>query len=188
MAIAGSGSIYLCTKESDTESNLANSEKLEWGYPNTWGQEDKLPTAPDNKTRLIRSYMTHNRYKAQNPAPETNESHTQDTGKLDPIAVLDFYFDGETGEGNQAKGKNLISNWIDRVEHSSPVFPKGRFGLRVDSNTCLNGAPRPRTHEDDAAGFKIIKAEPRVEFLTGAHVATLHVELQWVGTRVEIPV
>lgn len=182
MVVNGTGCIYRCSNEGDTEDILIGSEKLEWG------DSVNPPIYPDNKARLRDAYASITRYKADNKAPQTNDSNSQDTGRADPTVNIVLYMENETSANTQSKCKNLISNWTALSDQVLPMsFEKGRFGLRVDSNTALNGEPRTITHTDGAAGYKILKAEIRVTEINGAHVATIHIELQWIGIRAELP-
>ena len=89
MVVNGTGCIYRCSNEGDTEDILVGAEKLEWG------DSVNPPLNPDNKARLRDAYASITRYKADNKAPQTNDSNSQDTGRADPTVNIVLYMEND---------------------------------------------------------------------------------------------
>ena len=91
----------------DTEDILVGAvQTLEWG------DSVNPPLNPDNKARHESAYASITIYKADNKAPQTNDSNRwKDTGRADPTVNIVLYMENETSANTQSKCKNLISNW-----------------------------------------------------------------------------
>jgi len=151
MAVDGNISVYRFTTDGQTETALAEGEKVEFDTSATNG----AASTPDTKSHVDKVKVVMEKIHTEQPIPGSNDPiNIQDTGLGIVTVTITGFFDEKTS--GVAKAIDDIATWMVQANQST-ALSKGRFGLRMDDRPEFN--LKPDGTAPNAVGYNLITFE-----------------------------
>ncbi len=150
MTLDGNISIFRFTTDGQTETALAEGEKVEFDTSISNG----VSVTPDALSHIDKRKIIMEKIHTEQPIPGSNDPiNIQDTGLGIVTITFTGYFDEKVGI---AKGVDDLANWMVQA-NQSPALSKGRFGLRMDDRPEFDAVPDGTA--PNARGYNLITFE-----------------------------